>query len=191
MFENFQLLATGLNVEPLLKSIQAKPELWSEITARQTTTGSPHIDTESIFLRWCKTQTVDAVFTEIPAVDYPAIELLPEAKELISGLLASVGSTELGRVLIVNLKPGGEISPHEDQGAYADYYERFHICLESKDQNIFYSKLSDHGGEFVHMAPGDAWWFNHKAPHYVANHSDAPRIHLIIDAVAPEFRVER
>ena len=35
---NFVRVAHGLNVKPLLKLLDDKPELWTEITARQSTT---------------------------------------------------------------------------------------------------------------------------------------------------------
>ena len=39
---NFVRIAKGLDVKPLLELLDAKPELWTEITARQKFTGSPH-----------------------------------------------------------------------------------------------------------------------------------------------------
>ena len=48
---NFVRIAEGLDVEPLLKLLEDKPELWKEIDARQKFTGSPHKDTESIYVR--------------------------------------------------------------------------------------------------------------------------------------------
>ena len=36
---NFVRVAHGLDVEPLLKLLNAKPELWKEITARQNLLG--------------------------------------------------------------------------------------------------------------------------------------------------------
>ena len=48
---NFVRIAEGLDVEPLLKLLDNKPELWKEIETRQNFTGSPHKDTESIYVR--------------------------------------------------------------------------------------------------------------------------------------------
>ena len=48
---NFVRIADGLDVKPLLKLLDAKPELWKEIEIRQQFTGSPHKDTESIYVR--------------------------------------------------------------------------------------------------------------------------------------------
>ena len=48
---NFIRIAEGLDVEPLLQLLDAKPELWKEIETRQKFTNSPHKDTESIYVR--------------------------------------------------------------------------------------------------------------------------------------------
>lgn len=180
-------VAAGLDTGPLLAELAAQPALWRELTFRQAFPGSAHRDTECIFLRWC-TEAVDpaAVFFSTEAVDYPALAALPAAQPLIDALLAAVDAEALGRVLLVNLQPQGEITPHIDEGAYADYYDRFHIALASEPGNAFTV-----GAETVHMAPGSAWWFNHKREHTVRNGSAVPRLHLIVDAVAPTYRALR
>lgn len=189
---NFKRLKTGLDCDRLLGVLLRHWSMFGDITARQTTPGSPHVDTETIFLRWCESQTVDAAFTEIPAVDYPAMKVFGEVvNPLVGELMAEVGSNELGRVLLVNLKPGGVITRHADEGAYADYYERFHVCLTSDEGNIFMSETEAECGEFVHMKSGELWWFNHKQPHWAMNHSKSPRLHLIVDCVAPYWHRER
>lgn len=191
MLQNFKLIKAGADVAPLLQALEREAHLFDQITARQTTPGTPHTDTKAIFIRWAKSQTVEAAFSEIPAVDYPARASLPEVLPLIEEVLKSVGSTEIGRVLITTLKPGGKISRHADEGMVADHYERFHVSLQSDDHNLFYSYRPDGRGEVVHMKPGQIWWFNHKREHELDNTSDRPRIHMIVDCVAPAYRKER
>lgn len=190
-FQNFHKIQSGIATGALLSALSERPELWNEITARQTTPGSPHVDTKSIFLRWCESRDLASVFTQIPAVDYPAYSLLPEARQLVAFLHDVTGGQELGRALIVSLAPGGSILEHIDEGAYADHYERFHICLKSEVGNLFWSGNPNSGFEAVHMEPGEAWWFNHKETHWVTNESCDERIHLIVDCVAPMYRRER
>ena len=48
---NFVRIAEGLNVEPLLKLLDDKPELWKEVETRQKFIGSPHKATEWIYVR--------------------------------------------------------------------------------------------------------------------------------------------
>lgn len=188
--ENFQRLASGLNVKPLLEAISRQPKLWAENTFRQDTPGSPHKDTECIFLRWAKDISLRGVFHDVTTVDYPAWESLPEARSLVDQLVSLADAGALGRIMIAKLKPAGYIAPHADEGLYADHFERFHVCLESEPGNLFFCGNTT-AGEYVHMQPGEAWWFNHKRRHEVANPSNAPRLHLIIDTVAPFFRRER
>lgn len=188
---NFKRLATGIDISPLLASLENQPALFSELTARQYAPGSPHVDTESVFLRWSREQTIAAAFTDLKAVDYPAYAKIPEAKELVERIQDEVQGTHLGRVLIVNLRAGGYIEKHVDEGAYADFYERFHLVLKADDGNIFFCDNDESCGEYANMRPGELWWFNHKKPHSVLNDSKSGRIHLIVDVVAPQYRRER
>lgn len=181
--KNFGLIKSGLKIKPLLDAIERQPHLWEEIKVRQDYKDSAHKYTESIFLRWCKELTVSAAFKDLKSMKYPAWDKLPEAVPLIEQVLELVGSIELGRVLIVNLKPGAEIAPHCDEGEVAAHFERFHVPL-----------YSDHGNEFhcenenVHMGAGELWVFNNKKEHWLKNGSANPRIHLIVDAVSTHFR---
>jgi quercetin dioxygenase-like cupin family protein len=183
----FKRVAEHINVAPLLKKLERHPQLWGEITARQEAPGSPHKDTEAIFLRWCR-DTADAwsVFNDLEAVDYPAAQvLMPEAGHALLALLTMLGETaELGRVMIVRLKPGGHITPHVDEGRYADFYDRFHICLSGEcDFTV--------AGKTFTCRPGEGWWFNHKRKHEVRNASGADRLHMIVDVAVPAYRALR
>lgn len=191
MGTNLQRIASGIDVGPLLAALDSKPYLWKEITERQTTPGTYHQDTESVFLRWAQSRSIQAVFTEIPVVDYPALEELPEARELIGLIAGILGTDQIGRVILAKLKVGGYIAPHIDEGDYADHYERFHLVVLSEEGNLFLVGVPDLEGEFAKMKPSELWWFNHKEPHWVTNLSEAPRIHMIVDAVVPQYRRER
>lgn len=190
MRASFACLISGLDVRPILKALEAKPYLWDQITARQTTPGSPHVDTRAIFLRWAADGSVHAAFNDIEAIDYPAFNELEEARELVGLTIKEAKATQLARVLIASLKPGGRITPHADEGLYADTYERFHMVLQSDFGNRFHV-----GGpkiyETAEMQAGELWWFNHKRTHWVENNSNRERIHLIMDMVSEDFHVER
>lgn len=183
---NFAHLSSGLDVQPLMAAISRNPQIWTEHTERQTYPGTAHEDTECIVLRWCKGIDFKSAFAEIPAFNYPAMGLLLEAHELINYTIHRVGARELGRVLVVNLHVGGKVRPHTDEGAYADHYERFHIALDAEPGCLF--NCAD---ETIEMKTGELWCFNHKTEHSVHNLSEKPRLHLIIDCVAPEFRYQR
>lgn len=190
-FQNLERIGWAIDVDPLLRELEARPELWAENTLRQNTPGSPHRDTECIFLRWAKDHSVRGVFEDVTTADYGAWEILPHARILVDQVMAAVRGTELGRVMIAKLRPQGFITPHPDDGAYADHFERFHVSLQSEFNNWFYVGDPERWHEGVHMRAGELWWFNHKQKHWVCNGSAAPRIHLIVDCVAPKYRRER
>lgn len=154
--------------------------LWDEFTARQETPGSAHHATRCIVLRGPDTENLDheAVFNCLESVDLPTIERTPATVDLCAAACRALRVKQLGRVMLVELPPGASIDRHRDEGAYADHFERFHLALISSPGNLFTC-----GGETIHMAPGELWKFNHRIEHEVVNHSDTPRVHLIIDAV--------
>ena len=76
---NFVRIAEGLNVEPLLKLLDDKPELWKEIETRQKFTGSPHKDTESIYVRGPLKMSAYYVLWDTGSYDYPCMEYLKPA----------------------------------------------------------------------------------------------------------------
>lgn len=182
---NFDQIADGIYAGQLLALIRAQPELWGEITIRQDYPGSAHRDTDCIFLRGPRTFTPDDYFEDLGAYDYPAMDkLMPAIFDVMRPVLDKLEVSELGRVLIVRLHPAGVITPHIDEGRYAEHFSRFHISLQSDPGNSFTC-----GEETVHMAPGTAWWFNHRELHTVTNDSDRERIHIIFDAVTPHYTV--
>lgn len=188
---NLHRIASGIDTSPILRAVERESTLFNEHTARQKTPGSPHRDTFAIFLRWCESKEIESVFTDIPAIDYPAMAKLPEAEPVLTSIIEQVEATELGRVMIAMLKPGGFIAKHIDEGAYADHYERFHLVLSSEDGNKFYVESEPRLSECAEMRAGELWWFNHKQPHWVWNGSSYPRLHLIVDMVASKWRRER
>lgn len=188
---HFRRVPFDFDPNPLLAQIANYPDLWKEITARQEYDGGAHAETETIFIRWSEDKSIHAVFNDLVAVDYPALSKLTEIKKLFQGLGQVIKGEVLGRIILVKLKPGGMVLPHVDEGVYADYYERFHLSLQSDRSNYFYVGVPDSHGEFICMRPGQSYWFNHKKTHWVYNGSETDRLHLIIDMVAPDYRVER
>ena len=184
---HFRRVAAGLNVGPLVAALVQRPGMWEIDTWRQDAPGSAHAATRSIILRGPKDITTAGVFHKTDTVDHEFSQnLLPEAEELVAELLPLTGAISIGRVMIVELPAGASIDEHVDEGAYADHFDRFHICLQAGHVAFIA------GEEMVEMKAGEAWWFDHKAPHRVDAHSGhAPRIHLIVDLVSPEYRALR
>ena len=178
-YKHFRRLAAGLDPTPAIAEIAKHPELWPLITLRQEYAGSAHRDTETIVLRG--PTTAEDLFDNLDGVDYAYFSDLYFTAGLLRQALQPLAWRELGRIMIVRLKAGGEITPHKDEGAYARYYARFHLVLESTPACIFTA-----GGESVHMAPGEIWWFNHQVEHSVVNNGP-DRTHIIVDLTAPGF----
>ena len=176
---NFKRIAEGLDVEPLLKLLDAKPELWKEITVRQTFTKSPHRDSECIYVRGPLKMSPYYVLWDTGSYDYPCMEYLKSALvPLMRPILEKLEVKEMGRLLIVNLKPSGHVTKHIDQGTYADHYRRFHLVLRS---NQWCSLTS--GDQEQRFEVGEVWWFNHKELHTAHNVGTTDRVHIIFDCV--------
>ncbi|MHB1098113.1 MAG: GNAT family N-acetyltransferase [Burkholderiales bacterium] len=192
MGECFKLIAKRLDVAPLLNKLAERPELWTQNPTRQSYPGSAHKDTETIYLRWARDQSLQGAWFDLTSEDHieTISALAPDIFPLMQAVCGNILGPEaeafnhhIGRVILTKLKPGGVISEHVDEGPYADRYDRFHVVLQSELGNIFIVS-----GEHYESRPGDVFWFNHKLPHQVENHTDEPRIHLILDVAAPEYR---
>lgn len=179
---NFRKLADNVDVVPLLLELTTQPELWDQNRLRTTHPMTPHKQVSDIWLRFndlaLYEQTGEAshVVDEHESINFPALRLLPAARNIIFSLMARVQGERLGRCLITRLPPGGKIDPHVDGGSHAAYYERFHVVLQAEPGSMFRA-----GDETVMMRPGEVWWFDNAQEHEVINNSGDDRIHLIVD----------
>lgn len=178
-YPNFRRLIAGLDVQSALEELAGHPELWELLKLRQQYAGSAHVDTETIVLRG--PTSAENLFDNLDCMHYAPIQQLWASAALVRHIIDFLCVREMGRIMIVKLKEGGWIRPHVDEGAYARYYARFHLVLESNPTCIFHC-----GEEKVAMAPGELWWFNHQRTHSVVNNGPA-RTHLIMDFAAPGF----
>lgn len=184
----FHCVAEGIETRLLVQRIQQQPELWDEIKVRQNYPGTAHHSTESIIIRG-PVPGCDDVFNDVACADYPRFEqaLAPYLYDVLAKCKEWIGMThDLGRVMIVNLGHARHIDAHVDEGGYADKYDRFHLALDAAPGNRF--NVGDHTFE---AQTGELWWFNHKLTHSVVNLSVRDRWHLIIDVVAPAYRMMR
>lgn len=185
---NFLKLGNGTNTMPLLLAIQRlskMQDVWKEDTYLRDYPQGPFGDTESVILRFPDRsvhETEQALanhlegFDQHENFDQPVFKALPEARPLIFQLMSAVQGERLGRVIVNKLKPGGRIYPHADTPVHAEYWDRFHIVLQSSPGSNFRC-----GDEQVHMETGDVWWFNNRLEHEVVNNSADDRIHMVID----------
>jgi len=183
--ERFAMAACGLSVGDLLNELAAQPGIWQERTLRQDFAGSAHKETQAVWLRApADPYDIAASFHDLEPVDYPELDRLPSARRLIGEIAHIVGAERVGRALIVRLPSGGRVTTHTDEGAYADHFDRFHLCLKDEGAGLVFDGV-------VHtLDAGELAWFNHRQPH-AAFGGNADRIHLIVDCVAPEWRKRR
>lgn len=182
---NFERLLTGLPVEPLLQKLTANPAWWTEETLRQEFLGSAHYATQTIFLRGPRGFSFEEYFGETYAEDYPRLaEVIDEVMPIVRPLLKAIQwRSDLGRILVVRMPAGAALDEHTDEGEYAAHFARFHVPLVT---NPGCNLTCDR--ERQHMEAGEAWWFDHRAPHSAHNKGETDRIHLIVDAVSPRFK---
>jgi hypothetical protein len=143
-------------------------------TWRQATEGSPHSDTETIYLRMPSVITRDTIFEGLEVVDYPAMEIPAFAKAIQD--LGRMVYGGIARAMIVRLRPWGFISPHVDEGGYSLATGRCHWVIETNPDCS--CRIEN---ELVHMEDSEVWWFDKHARHCCGNEGETPRVHLIFD----------
>jgi quercetin dioxygenase-like cupin family protein len=176
--EHFRHVAT-LDAAPLAAAVAENAARFGDLTFRQKAPGSAHPDTETIYLRMPAEITAETIFEGLDAVSYPAWEIAPLRE--VAERIADATQGRLGRVMVIKLKPGGRIAPHVDEGGYALATARFHLVIATNP-----GAWLEAGGERVHMAAGELWWFDKHAPHRGANEGATDRVHMVIDLFLPE-----
>lgn len=175
----FHRILTGLPVDHLTETLALHPHLWNENTLRTTHENTPHGEISDIWLRFNelpKPGEEASILDQHESIDYPAYLEMPAFRATVMNLFAYVGGERLGRVMVTKLAPQGKITPHADSGSHAQYYERFHLCLQGDEGSMFRC-----GDEWVEMKTGELWWIQNSVDHEVQNHSSVDRIHLIVD----------
>lgn len=175
---NFQLLCTT-HVIPLMHQVQRQPQLWKADTYLRDYPQGPFGDVETIFLRFppaSVTELERSQKDQHECVWMDGVLHLPAARTIIMQLMGLVEGERLGRVMINKLRPGGRIFPHADTPEHAEYWDRYHVCLQSTPGSNFRC-----GEETVSMKTGDVWWFQNANEHEVINNGSDDRIHLIVD----------
>lgn len=117
--------------------------------------------------------------TILDCIDHQQNKLrYPACYRAVEWILTQVNGISLGRVMIVNLLPGGIVAPHIDSGIYFSKYSRFHIPLITNEQVVF-SRGKNATEE--HMPCGHLCQLNNLDMHMVKNNTDYHRIHIIAD----------
>jgi len=176
--KNFQFVSSFDHI-PLVQQIARQAALWKADTYLRDYPQGPFGDTETIFLRFppaSVTELEQGQKDQHECVWMDGALHLPAARPLIFGLMARVEGERLGRVMINKLRPGGRIYPHADTPAHAEYWDRYHLVLQSGPGCNFRC-----GDEMVNMQTGGVYWFQNAIEHEVINNSSDDRIHMIVD----------
>lgn len=174
----FLCIARGVDTMPILLELQRHPDLWEVNNHRETYPGTPHGDTQSVWVRYRAANEIEGLESfqeEHRNVFWPAWQALPSLRPLVFGLMAKVAAVELGSILITRLRPGGEVKRHSDAGSWAPcfYNCKCHVTLAG-------TSLSECDSETVRMIAGDVWTFDNLLPHAVSNDGDTDRLVAIV-----------
>lgn len=178
---NFQKIG-DVEVMGLLHQVERHAELWNENKLRTNHPETAHAQADDIWLRFNdltkfnETHNPSDIIDQHESINYPAYFTLNAARPIIHNLMRAVEGERLGRVLITRLAPGKCITPHIDSGDHAEYYERYHVTLQSLPGANFRC-----GSEQVNMKQGELWWFQNQIEHSVTNNSADDRITMIVD----------
>lgn len=174
---NFLKIADGVDALPVLHALALNEDLWNAHSLRTLYPVSPHHEADDILLWFNDLDQDPAKIADDKAViPFPAWDRLPQVRPIIFDLMRRVEGVQLGRVMITRLKPGGQIYPHEDAGAPAEFYSRYQVALQSAPGCLFHC-----GDETAYFAPGSVWYFNNQKTHSVVNNGSDERIVLICD----------
>ena len=174
--KNLELILDNLEVGPLLAEIQHKEHLWLIDTGRQDRIRCQR-DTQTIFLRSVKKPLPPGIKgRDVHASRRTRLSSeLPTISEWLNNFCSQIGG-ELGRSMVVRLKPQGKIYAHRDIGDYYQIRDRYHLIIKSQGQSVL--RCSD---DQVTVNTGQVWWLNNKEEYEETNISDDWRIHLIVD----------
>ncbi len=177
--ENFRLLNSQVEIEPLLAEIENNAHLWLKDTSRQDKIKVQR-ETNTIYLRSAVKPFPPGITSSNDVHESRSTktaEKFPQVFNWVKSFAASIDG-ELGRATIVRLEPRGRVYRHIDRGAYYQRRDRYHLVLQSAAGSLLGA-----GEEWIAMQEGELWWFDNKQPHEAINQSDDWRIHLIFDVL--------
>jgi hypothetical protein len=184
-FKNFRRVETCVDTRPFVSEIRTNKHLWLLNTRRQDRIFVQR-ETNTIVLRGADMRGhigVDVREIQLCIMTSKAVKF-PRLMQFLAKF-ARDQDKKLQRIMIVRLKPNGQVYPHIDAGSYYAARDRFHLVLISPCGSCFKS-----GPESVIFQEGDLWWFNNKVIHSSRNDSDVWRVHVIFDLLPRSRRRE-
>jgi hypothetical protein len=106
------------------------------------------------------------------------VALFNSMYQWLDSIMRNTGASkvEWGRLFFSKHLAGTSIGLHADEGAYFDYFDRFHFVINSNSDNVFYIR-----NQPIVLDTGKVYWVNNHVPHWLENHSTTDRINVIFD----------
>ncbi len=181
---HFELIQSGVQIDGVLRELDARPDLWDQHSRRKTAPGTPHAQMSDIWVRYNDDAPHRASgdwsrFNDahVP-IWYPAWDALPSLKPIAFDLMARVQGEMMGGILITRIPHGLGIDRHTDDGWHVQQYDKFYLSLRSAPGARFWA---EHDGvrEALEPRPGEIWLFDNRKSHWVTNDSGQDRITCI------------
>lgn len=187
MTPSFEKLDYTVNVGPIVAQLAAHPELWGQQTAR-TIAGSPHDETQDIWLRYRDLNAYRAEYGDDMSHfcdEHESVWLPPADKLRHASLIARTIAHRfeqsaqfpgnLGGVLITKTPPGGRIKPHIDRGWHAEAHDKYYVALQVAPGMRFCWEDGT-----IEAKDGEVYKFQNDRRHWCENDSDIDRISMIV-----------
>lgn len=168
-----------ISLAEVAHELHTRSDMFGANRIRQSFHQSPHAQVTDILMRGPDLdQGLAEIHNDVWCEWYDGAHSLPACRVLVEDLMHTVGAMQLGRVIITKLGSGRSITPHIDEGDAAEYYRRYHYCVQGEPGNTF---IIDNKAQ--QMRSGEFWQVNNRKVHSVINNSYDDRIHIVIDMV--------
>ena len=141
--------------------------------------GNTNLDTRALMLKYKSSANIGPGFMNYEKNDTEILnKLQPILKQIVSDIKKFYGyeNLKLTAILFSELKKGGIIPEHVDEGKMLTTHHRIHIPLVSDPAVKFTIDHKDY-----YLEPGHGYEINNQLLHEVKNESNIARIHMIID----------
>ncbi len=176
------LCETPHNLALLQDELRANEDCWPLDTSRQDKIACQR-ETQTIFLRVAATAQAPGIpnASVHPSRDSKVSGRFPRTMAWLADFSARMGG-ELGRAMLVRLRPGGEVHLHVDRGDYYHVRHRFHVMLHSPE-----GCWLECGGERRATRTGEILWFDNKCSYEEGNPGGEWSVRMIVD-ILPQAR---
>ncbi len=160
----------------LQHELRANEGCWLLNTSRQDKIACQR-ETQTIFLRVAATAQAPGIPSASvhPSRDSKVSRRFPRLMAWLDHFSTQLEG-ELGRAMLVRLRPRGKIYRHVDRGDYYQVRHRFHFMLDSPE-----GCWLECGGERWPTRTGQIVWFDNKCPYEEENPTGEWSVRLIVD----------